>query len=78
MQTLYTNEEMYDLLDPASPVVPFIYADFDWAHCDSAIYDLDFTDFLTSTTGAPSRKVHAASKGRKSGRRWLYAPGDER
>jgi hypothetical protein len=55
-----------------------IYADFDWAHCDSAIYDLDFTDFLTSTTGAPSRKVHAASKGRRSGRRWLYAPGDER
>ncbi|KAH8058255.1 symporter [Aureococcus anophagefferens] len=78
MQTLYTNEEMYDLLDPASPVVPFIYADFDWAHCDSAIYGLDFTDFLTSTTGAPSRKVHAASKGRKGGRRWLYAPGDER
>jgi len=30
----YRNEELYSLLNPAAETLPYIYAHFDWPHCD--------------------------------------------
>ncbi|KAH8052592.1 symporter [Aureococcus anophagefferens] len=35
----YTNEELLALASPREPNLPYVYADFDWAHCARAGYD---------------------------------------
>ncbi|CAM9143463.1 unnamed protein product [Phaeothamnion confervicola] len=32
-QHYYTNDEIVRLFDPRNPALPYVYADFDWAHC---------------------------------------------
>eukprot|EP00618_Florenciella_parvula_P017611 CAMPEP_0119466112 /NCGR_PEP_ID=MMETSP1344-20130328/921_1 /TAXON_ID=236787 /ORGANISM="Florenciella parvula, Strain CCMP2471" /LENGTH=725 /DNA_ID=CAMNT_0007498409 /DNA_START=17 /DNA_END=2194 /DNA_ORIENTATION=- len=32
---LYTNQELYQLFDPKSPSLPYVYDNFEWEHCAS-------------------------------------------
>jgi hypothetical protein len=32
----YTNQELYQLFDPSSPTLPYMYDNFDWGHCHTA------------------------------------------
>eukprot|EP00622_Pseudochattonella_farcimen_P003177 FR738293.1.p1 GENE.FR738293.1~~FR738293.1.p1 ORF type:complete len:192 (+),score=12.81 FR738293.1:73-576(+) len=30
----YSNKDLYDLLDPRNPDLPYLYENFEWSHCD--------------------------------------------
>ena len=30
-----TNQELYQYFDPKNPSLPYVYEDFEWAHCDA-------------------------------------------
>ena len=32
-ERFYTNRELYSLMDPRNPDLPYVYADFDTSHC---------------------------------------------
>lgn len=34
---LYTNQELYQLFDPLSEALPYVYDDFVWDHCESGM-----------------------------------------
>jgi len=36
----YTNAQLYDLFDPASATIPYIYDNFFWPHCDLVGHDM--------------------------------------
>ena len=38
--TVYTNAQLYDLLDPSRDEFPYVYNDFRWAHCTYLGYDM--------------------------------------
>ena len=81
-ETLLTNEEVYDLLDPSTSDMPYIYQDFAWKHCEW--YGYNFADLLDNYVGnAGANGASTIKKGRKPSkgnrhpsqraRRWLYA-----
>lgn len=37
-KTYYTNEELYELLKPRDGVLPYMYDNFDWPHCDVSFF----------------------------------------
>jgi len=39
--TVYTNAQLYDLLDPWRDEFPYVYDDFRWAHCSFLNYRMD-------------------------------------
>jgi hypothetical protein len=80
-ETLLTNGEVYDLLDPSQSSMPYIYQDFAWKHCEW--YGYNFADLLDNYVGnAGANGATTIKKGRKpskgnrhppKARRWLYA-----
>lgn len=40
-ERFYTNLELYSLASPSASYMPYIYADFEWSHCQSEGYDFD-------------------------------------
>ena len=82
-ETLLTNEEVYDLLDPSTSDMPYIYQDFAWKHCEWYGYNFaDLLDNYVGTAGNTGQSHLAEKKGKKPakgnkhpsqrGRRWLY------
>ena len=82
-ETLLTNEEVYDLLDPSTSDMPYIYQDFAWKHCEWYGYNFaDLLDNYVGTAGNAGQSHLAEKKGKKPakgnkhpsqrGRRWLY------
>ena len=43
----YSNEELLTLASPNDPTLPYVYADFEWAHC--ADEGVDFASLLPTT-----------------------------
>ncbi len=41
---VYTNSELYDLLDPARDDLPFVYDNFRMHHCEVLNYDMTGTE----------------------------------
>merc|ERR1711998_78020 len=37
----YSNKDLWDIMAPETPMLPYIYADFEWSHCEDAGYPLD-------------------------------------
>jgi len=51
--TVYTNAELYELLNPSRDEFPYIYDNFRWSHCTFLGYDmtgLDVTTVPSATT----------------------------
>ncbi|KAJ8601254.1 hypothetical protein CTAYLR_003265 [Chrysophaeum taylorii] len=40
---VYTNAELYDLLDPRNDALPYLYDHFDWPHCTASRYCMNAT-----------------------------------
>ena len=36
----YNNEQLYELFNPSGNSIPYMYADFQWPHCDAAGYSI--------------------------------------
>ena len=41
---VYTNADLYDLLDPTQDSFPYVYDNFRWAHCTFLDYDMSGTE----------------------------------
>jgi hypothetical protein len=44
----YTNTELYQLLHPKSDTLPYVYDNFNWAHCEVIGYDFGFPPTTSS------------------------------
>lgn len=40
-ETYMTNQELYTKMDPTTDAMPYVFADFEWAHCKDAGIDFD-------------------------------------
>jgi len=41
MESPYSNDDLWNLMDPEKAVLPYIYDTFEWAHCFEAGYPMD-------------------------------------
>jgi hypothetical protein len=45
----YTNEQLYNKLDPTSETVPYVYSNFEWTHCEAMGFDMSNENLRSDT-----------------------------